>query len=119
LLLKNEKYNEYLFFDESLTLDKMFDYAREIKTIKLKYNEENINKFKTFLSELYLICKANDSCGIHVHVSKDKYTLAQHYTLLYEYINKGFAKDLLIVDNIKMEQYRFASYQSCRQKYYN
>jgi len=118
ILIYNPKFNGYLHRDLSIDPNEMLDYGFEIKTKALEYTEKNIKKFKALYDSLNLIVASNDSCGLHVHASRDGFSLLDHHALLHEYIKQGYAKDLTKIDGFDMTEYSYANLNDCKRRYY-
>lgn len=118
LLVRNKEFKDktFLFTDSSVSpswtnnnSDTLFHYGFEIKTKKLEFNTENFNKFKEFFEDLSKVVYSNETCGLHVHCSRKWFSLKDHFALLYEYLDKEYYKEFLLLEEKKMSDEVYAN----------
>ena len=118
LVIMNDYEEGYPFFREvSVTPYGVFDYGMEIKTQRLEYTPDNIERVRVLLNTIMQHAIPNDSCAVHVHMSKPGYEILDHYALLYKYLSLGYARKLLVINGLRMEDRNYASYIYCKNKY--
>lgn len=118
LLASMNKDHGYLFRDNSITPDGIYDLGYEIKTKKLPVSEYNFDRVFTLLQDLNGIIKANDTCSMHLHLSRSGFSIKDHYMLLYEFLQQKHDKEFRRFKGVEMENFSYASYSDARRKYY-
>lgn len=118
ILISNKEFKPStpLFIDGSVSSSidtsdpsSLFHLGFEIKTRKLEYTKENFDRFKSLFEELSKIVYSNTTCGIHVHCSKKRFSLKDHFALLYEYLDKEYYKEFLLLEEKKMSDETYAN----------
>ena len=118
ILMKNDTDSYCLFRDPSIVPTDIFGLGYELKTIKLKVSKVNEYKVAQLILDLNDVVTANDTCSIHIHFSFKNADLSDHYMMLYKYLQDGYDKKFRCLYGYAMENYNYADYSRCRNKYF-
>lgn len=105
----------YLFRDLSLDPTNLLDYGFEIKTKVLTLGR--LDYVYELLKDLENIVTANDSCSIHVHVSRNGFSLVDHYNILYGFLKSGGYKKILTDGEYRFENFDYANLNDAKVRY--
>lgn len=105
----------YLFRDLSLDPTNLLDYGFEIKTKVL--TPSHLDYVYELLKDLEKIVTANDSCSIHVHVSRNGFSVVDHYNVLYGFLKSGDYKKILTDGEYRFESFTYANLNDAKVRY--